>query len=59
MSARGTSGSNAAELKGNDLAIQQRNQPTHRAHETLGLAGTPVHILRPVEPGNFLGDEFA
>ncbi len=58
MSARGAAGGDAAELEGNDLVIEQGDQPAHGTHEALGLAGTPVHILGPVERGDFLGDEF-
>ncbi len=58
MSTRGAASGDAAKLKRNDFIIQQCDQPTHGAHEALGLARTPVHIFGPVKSGDFLGDKF-
>ena len=58
VSARGAAGGDAAELKGNDLVVEQGDEPADGTDEALGLAWTPVHALGPVEGGDFLGDEF-
>ncbi len=44
---------NAIELERNRLSIEHRDQPPHRTHEALGRLA-PVHILRPVDGGEFL-----
>ena len=46
---------NSSNLQGDDGRIQQRNNPAYRADEALGLTGTPVHILGPVETQDFFG----
>ena len=58
MSARGAAGGDAAEFEGDDLVVEQGDEPAHGTDEALGLAGTPVHVLGPVEGGDLLGDEF-
>jgi len=40
------------------LLVEHRNQPAHGTHEYFS-ALAPVHVLRPVERGNFLGESLA
>ena len=46
---------NAGELQRHDFAVEQRHQPAQRTHEALGRLAAPVHVLRPVDSGNFFG----
>ena len=45
---------NAEQFQRDDLLIEHRHQPAHRTNEHFP-ALAPVHILRPVERGDFLG----
>src|SRR5271165_6801156 len=45
----------SGKLNGDDSVIEQREQPLDRANKALGLASAPVHVLRPVEGGEFFG----
>ncbi len=52
MAFAGAAGANAGKLQRHHFAVQQRDQPAHRAHEALGRLAAPVHVLRPVNAGN-------
>ena len=41
-------------LQRNRFLVEHRHQPAHRTHKAL-VRLAPVHILRPVDRGNFLG----
>ena len=43
------SGLDSAEFQRYDFTVKHRQQPAHRAHKSLRLAGAPVHVLGPVE----------
>src|SRR5690242_14861168 len=58
VSARYLSRTNAVELEWDRLAIQHRYQPADWAHKPL-VRLAPVHILRPVNSGNFFRERFA
>ena len=45
----------ARKFHGHDSVIEQRQQPLDRADKSLRLPGAPVHVLRPVERSQFLG----
>ena len=55
MAFAGLSGANAGKLQRHHFAVEQRNQPAHRTHEALRRLAAPVHALRPVDAGDFLG----
>ena len=53
----------AGELDGHDFIAEQASEPEDGAHEALGLAGAPVHVLGPVDARRSLwelgGDHFS
>ena len=55
MAEGGAAGGAAAELDGDDLVVEQADEPEHGAHEGLVAAGDPAHVLGPVERGDLLG----
>src|SRR5262249_28517461 len=38
-----------------NIGVEHGDKPAHRAYEALWLAGTPVHILGPIDRGQLLG----
>ena len=54
MSARSLAGCDAEQFQRHDLLIKHRHQPAHRTNEHFS-ALAPVHILRPIERGDFFG----
>ncbi len=58
MAFAGVAGADARELQRHDFAVEQRDQPAHRAHEALGRLAAPVHVLRPVDAGDFFRQRF-
>ena len=52
--ARNVSCPDAVKLQRNRLLVEHRHQPPHRTHKTF-IRLAPVHILRPVDRGDFLG----
>ena len=58
MAFAGVAGANAGKLQRHDFAVEQRHQPAHRTHKALGRLAAPVHVLRPVNAGDFFGQRF-
>ena len=54
MAARGFAGGDAEDFQRNHLLIEHGDQPAHGADEEFS-ALAPVHILWPVQAGNFFG----
>src|SRR5690242_17900438 len=57
MTTRSFPRTKAIKFKWNDLLIEHRHQPAHRAHKTFARLA-PVHIFRPVERTDFFWQKF-
>src|SRR5215813_10787876 len=50
--------SDSGKLKRHNFSIEQCNHPAYGTYKALGLAGAPVHILRPIDRGDLFGQSF-